>query len=121
VQLRDGRLLLIYSKFTGGVRDASAAHLASRVSTMAARHGPSKMMVVVPNEGTRNVIVGFIESFGRRPDCPLYLRKNSLQDCLPCIRFSTDECEDVGSEPTVMITKTPRSVTTILNNDRVCS
>ena len=34
VTLRDGRLLLVYSKFTGGVRDASTAHLASRVSTL---------------------------------------------------------------------------------------
>jgi sialidase-1 len=117
VQLRDGRLLLIYSKFTGGVRDASTAHLASRVSTDGGRTWSQTDEVVVANEGTRNTASVSLNRLADGRIALLYLRKNSLQDCRPCVRFSADEAK-TWSEPTLLIADDAVGYY-VMNNDRV--
>src|SRR5688500_4899862 len=48
VTLKDGRILLVYTRFTGGRADHAAAELASRVSADNGRTWSDKDEVVVP-------------------------------------------------------------------------
>ncbi|NQT53667.1 exo-alpha-sialidase, partial [bacterium] len=56
VQLKDGRLLFVYTHFTGGGSDHARAHLAGRFSADGGRTWTADDVVVVPNEGTMNVM-----------------------------------------------------------------
>src|SRR6187399_2326094 len=56
VTLKDGRILFVYTHFTGGRLDHAAAHLVSRVSTDGGLTWSDKDELVLPNEGTLNVM-----------------------------------------------------------------
>ena len=117
VQLRDGRLLFIYTKFTGGRSDGSAAHLASRESKDGGRTWSTEDKVVVSNDEAANVMSA---TLNRLPDGRIalfYVRKKHEQECLPIVRFSTDEAE-TWSEPKPIVAD-PLNSRFVLNNDRV--
>ena len=113
--LNDGRVLFVYTHFTGGARDDSAAHLASRESHDGGFTWSDEDVLVVLNEGGCNVMS---VSLVRLPDDRIalfYLRKNSRQDCRPYVRFSDDEA-GTWSGPVPCIAQPGYYV---LNNDRV--
>src|SRR5678815_4446948 len=56
IQLKDGRFLFIYTHFTGGEADDAPAHLASRESRDGGLTWSTNDLVVVANEGGRNVM-----------------------------------------------------------------
>jgi Neuraminidase (sialidase) len=115
VQLKDGRLLFVYTHFTGGTRDASAAHLASRVSSDGGRTWSRDDELVLANEAKQNVMsVSLLRLRGGAIGL-FYLRKNSLDDCRPYLRLSTDEARTWG-EPTLVAASAGYYV---VNNDRV--
>ena len=117
IQLTDGRILFVYTHFTGGGADHSTAHLASRVSSDGGRTWSTKDVVVVPNEGGFNVMSVSLLRLADGRIAMFYARKNSHTDCRPVMRVSTDEAK-TWSEPIVCIPDDEVGYY-VLNNDRV--
>ena len=117
VQLKDGRILFVYTHFTGGGADDSRAHLAGRVSADGGRTWSAEDRVVVRNEGTRNVMSVSLLRLRDGRVALFYLRKNSLTDCRPFVRFSSDEAR-TWSDPVGVIPDDQVGYY-VLNNDRV--
>lgn len=117
IRLADGRLLFIYTRFSGGSSDHDAASLVSRVSHDGGQTWSQEDRPVLDNEGGWNVMsvsllrlqVGRIAMF--------YLRKNSATDCRPLLRYSDDEAA-TWSEPVELIDDDEIGYY-VLNNDRV--
>ena len=116
IQLRDGRLLFIYTHFTGGEGDDANAHLASRESCDGGVTWSANDVVVVENEGKRNVMSVSLVRLRNGEIALFYLRKNSKTNCHPVVRFSRDEAK-TWSAPTEVITNEAGYY--VLNNDRV--
>lgn len=115
--LKDGRILLIYTRFTGGGSDHDQADLVSRVSSDGGKSWSAEDRLVVTNNGGLNVMS---VSLNRLQDGRLalfYLEKNSLTDCRPVVRFSSDEAT-TWSEPVTIIPDEEVGYY-VLNNDRV--
>ncbi len=117
VELKGGRLLLVYTRFTGGGSDHDKADLVSRVSADGGLTWSRKDDLVVANVGGLNVMSVSLLRLQDGRIALFYLEKNSLVDCRPVVRFSSDEAESWG-EPVAII---PDSETGyyVLNNDRV--
>lgn len=116
IQLKDGRILFVYTHFTGGGGDHSAAHLAGRYSSDNGATWTDEDVTVVPNEGDWNVMSVSLLRLADDRIALFYARKNSLEDCRPLMRISTDEAK-TWSEPTVIIDDQVGYY--VLNNDRV--
>lgn len=117
VQLRDGRLLFVYTKFIGGRLDGSTAHLASRESKDGGRTWSTVDKVVVPNTEAPNVMSATLERLQDGRIALFYCRKAHELDCTPMIRYSADEAA-TWSESMPVVTDTLNS-RYVLNNDRV--
>lgn len=117
ITLADGRVMFIYTHFTGGAGDHAAAHLATRTSEDGGKTWTDKDVVVVPNEGEWNVMSVSLLRLADGRIALFYLRKNSTKDCRPVMRLSTDEAK-TWSEPTRIIPDSERDYY-VLNNDRV--
>jgi len=115
IQLKDGRLLFVYTRFTGGGADHAAAYLASRTSSDGGRTWTKDDAVVVPQEGKQNVMSVSLLRLHSGEIALFYLRKNAIDDCRPYLRLSTDEAK-TWSEPTLCV---PPGGYYVLNNDRV--
>ncbi len=116
IRLKDGRWLFIYTHFTTGSGDAAKAYLASRESRDGGRTWSEKDEIVVPNEGGFNVMSVSLLRLQTGGLALFYLRKNSLQDCRPVVRFSRDEAK-TWSDPVECITDEVGYY--VLNNNRV--
>ena len=116
IRLADGRILFVYSHFTGGGGDHSAAHLAGRFSHDDGRNWTEEDIVVVPNEGDWNVMSVSLLRLKDGRIALFYAKKNSLTDCRPYMRTSDDEAA-TWSEPVECIQD--RVGYYVLNNDRV--
>ncbi|MCC7491158.1 MAG: exo-alpha-sialidase [Fimbriimonadaceae bacterium] len=115
LELTDGRLLLVYTHFTGGGADHATAHLASRVSTDQGRTWSDTDGLVLRNEGGQNVMSVTLRRMADDSIGLFYLRKNSGSDCRMYLRRSTDEGATWG-EPTLCM---PEVGYFVVNNDRV--
>ncbi len=116
IELKDGRVLFVYSHFFGGGGDHSAAHLAGRFSSDGGRTWSDEDVIVVPREGDWNVMSVSLLRLASDKIALFYLRKNSLTDCRPYMRISTDEAKS-WSEPKLVIDDEVGYY--VLNNDRV--
>lgn len=115
--LKNGKVLLIYTRFTGGGSDHDQADLVSRISSDGGMTWSSEDRVVVANAGGLNVMS---VSLNRLQDGRLvlfYLEKNSLTDCRPVVRFSNDEGTTWSDR--VAIIPDDEVGYYVLNNDRV--
>ena len=117
VQLKDGRLLFVYTHFTSGGGDHSGAHLAGRFSNDGGRTWTAKDVLVVRNEGKMNVMSVSLLRLRSGAIALFYLRKNSLYDCRPLMRTSSDEAK-TWSAPVEVIGQKDMGYY-VLNNDRV--
>lgn len=117
VALKGGRLLHVYTRFTGGGDDHDAADLVSRISNDGGKTWSGENRPVVANESGFNVMSVSLLRLRDGRIALFYLEKNSHVDCRPVVRFSTDEAE-TWSAPTPII---PDGETGyyVLNNDRV--
>ncbi|NQU54753.1 MAG: exo-alpha-sialidase [Bacteroidetes bacterium] len=115
IQLKDGHILFIYTKFTSGSGDHAKAHLASRISADKGKTWSKEDKVVVTNEGLMNVMSVSLLRLDDGRIALFYLRKNSTTECIPFIRISSDEAK-TWSKPTACIPSTGYHV---MNNDRV--
>ena len=117
VQLTDGRILFVYTRFTGGGGVHDQADLVSRVSTDQGRTWSDEDLIVVANEGQWNVMSVSLLRLADGRIAIFYCRKNSLTDCRPVVRFSTDEAVH-WSDPVEIIPEEQVGYH-VLNNDRV--
>lgn len=117
ITLNNGRILFIYSRYfgpTGG--DHSPAYLASRYSDDGGSTWSSEDVKVVEREGTMNVMSVSLLRLKNGKIALFYLKKNSETDCIPIVRFSSDEAK-TWSEPVSCITD--KEGYFVLNNNRV--
>ena len=114
IELKDGRLCLIYTRFTGGGGDDAAADLAMRTSPDRGQSW-SDDKIMVRHTGGLNVMSVSLLRLGSGEIALFYLRKTSQEDCRPLMCVSTDEAQ-TWSEPTVCITDEVGYY--VLNNDR---
>lgn len=115
IQLKDGRIFFIYTKFTGGSGDHANAHLVSRYSNDKGKTWSNEDVLVVSNEGAMNVMSVSLLRLNDGRIALFYLRKNSTSSCIPYMRISEDETV-TWSEPKRCIDSEGYYV---LNNDRV--
>jgi sialidase-1 len=116
IQLKDGRVLFVYSHFTGGGSDHAAGHLAGRFSSDGGRTWTKDDVVVLPQTGTFNDMSVSLLRLQNGNIALFYARKNSMLDCRPVMRISTDEARS-WSEPIECIQDEIGYY--VLNNDRV--
>lgn len=114
IELADGRLCLVYTRFRGGTSDHAAADLAMRTSSDGGRSW-SEDKIVVPHEGGKNVMSVSLVRLADGRIALFYLRKHALDDCRPVMRISRDEMATLGP-PTMCITDEVGYY--VLNNDR---
>jgi len=115
-QLKDGRLLFIYSRFTSdGPADSGAAYLAARYSRDQGATWTERDETVVGNEGGMNVMSVSLLRLKSGELALFYMRKDSMMDCRPYLRISRNEGK-TWSKPRLTI---PDPGYYVLNNDRV--
>ena len=114
IELQDGRLCLVYTRFTGGAGDHAAADLAMRVSRDNGRTW-SDDEVVVRRTGGLNVMSVSLLRLADGKIALFYLLKTSKEDCRPQMCVSTDEAQ-TWSPPSTCITDEVGYY--VLNNDR---
>lgn len=116
IQLKDGRVLFVYTHFTGGGSDHAAGHLAGRFSSDGGRSWTAEDVLIVPQSGGFNDMSVSLLRLQNGNIALFYARKNSLLDCRPVMRISADEAK-TWSEPVECITDEIGYY--VLNNDRV--
>ncbi|XOV72910.1 MAG: sialidase family protein [Verrucomicrobiota bacterium] len=116
IELRDGRVLFVYTHFTGGSSDHASAFLASRSSNDGGRTWSRENDVVLSNEGGFNIMSVSLLRLNNGDIALFYIRKNSHRDCRPLMRVSKDEAQS-WSEAVEIITDQIGYY--VLNNDRV--
>jgi sialidase-1 len=114
--LKDGRVLFVYTRFSGRADDDHApAALVSRVSADGGATWSDADESVVANEGGMNVMSVSLLRLGDGRLALFYLRKESLEDCRAWMRTSSDEGR-TWSGPTLCM---PEPGYYVVNNDRV--
>ncbi|WP_245729200.1 sialidase family protein [Niabella drilacis] len=115
--LKDGRILFVYSRYTGkNAGDHAPAYLAGRYSSDGGKTWSGRDEVIVTQEGNMNVMSVSLLRLRNGTIALFYLRKNSAVDCIPVVRFSTDEAK-TWTTPVDCITDQKGYF--VLNNDRV--
>ncbi len=114
IELKDGRLCLIYTRFTGGSGDHASADLAMRISADRGRTW-SEDTIVVRRTGGLNVMSVSLLRLAGGEIALFYLLKTSEEDCRPQMCLSTDEAR-TWSPPACCITDEVGYY--VLNNDR---
>ncbi len=117
VELKDGKILYIYSRFTGkSSSDFGSSDLAARWSDDGGKTWTPEDKIVVTNEAATNVMSVSLLRLKSGKIALFYARKNSIADCIPMMRISEDEGKTWGT-PVACITDHPGYY--VLNNARV--
>ncbi len=115
VTLKSGRILFLYTRFHGGADDASPARIVSIYSDDDGRTWSPDFRVEVEITSGANVMSASLLRLRSGAIALFYLLKNSIIDCRPLMRISTDEGK-TWSDPQ-SLTSAPGYF--VLNNDRV--
>jgi len=117
INLRDGRVMFIYSRYIGSsAGDHAPAFLAARFSSDGGKTWTNEDVTIVENEGGMNVMSVSLLRLKNGSIALFYLRKNSTVDCIPMMRISKDEAK-TWSDAIPCITD--KKGYFVLNNDRV--
>lgn len=115
--LKDGRIIFIYSRFYGDSRsDFGSSNLAARYSGDGGETWTQEDKIAVANEGAMNVMSVSLLRLQNGDIALFYVRKNSVNDCIPMMRISRDETR-TWSDAIPCITD--KKGYFVLNNDRV--
>ena len=114
IVLRDGRVLFVYTHFTGGGGDHSSAHLAGRFSDDGGQTWTDQDVQILANEAGMNVMSVSLLRLQTGQIALFYLAKDALTDCRPRMRVSDDEARS-WSDPVECISTVGYYV---MNNDR---
>ncbi len=117
VRLAGGRILFVYTRFTGGSSDHAASDLVSRFSDDGGMTWSRQDQLVVANEGDMNTMSVSLLRLQDGRIALFYMRKHSLTDCRPVLRISADEAKTWG-DPIEIIPDAGKGYY-VLNNDRV--
>ncbi len=114
IELKDGSLCLVYTRFSGGSHDDSAAKIVAKVS---ADGGGSwgEDRVLVEREGEKNVMSVSLHRLDSGEILLFYLVKNSWCDLNMFVRRSEDDLQSVGEKTEVTVADGYH----VINNDRV--
>ena len=96
IQLKNGKILFVYTHFTSGTGDNASAYLASRNSSDKGNIWTEKDEQVIANEGGMNIMSVSLLRLDDGNIALFYLRKNSEKSCIPYMRISTDEAQTWG-------------------------
>lgn len=117
ITLKDGRILFIYTHYTGSSADDHAnAYLAGRYSSDKGKTWTKEDIKVIDQEGTMNVMSVSLLRLQNGDIALFYLKKNSTFDCIPIMRISKDETK-TWSDPKPCIRD--KEGYFVLNNNRV--
>lgn len=117
IDLKDGRILFVYSRYTGkSGGDHAPAFLAGRYSSDGGKTWTTEDQMIVAKEGDMNVMSVSLLRLQNGAIALFYVRKNSEEDCIPMMRISTDEAATWG-DPVPCITD--KKGYFVLNNNRV--
>lgn len=117
IKLNDGRILFIYSHYTGtSANDHANAYLAGRFSSDNGETWSDEDVTIVEQEGMMNVMSVSLLRLQNGEIALFYLVKNSVTDCIPVMRLSHDEAL-TWSDPQPCITD--KNGYFVLNNNRV--
>ncbi|NOR74637.1 MAG: hypothetical protein GQ525_05715 [Draconibacterium sp.] len=114
IKLNNGKILFVYTYFTGGTGDNASAYLAGRYSSDDGKTWTEDDASILQNEGGMNIMSVSLLRLENNKIALFYLRKNSETDCIPFMRISTDEAK-TWSEPIRCIDGNGYFV---VNNDR---
>jgi sialidase-1 len=114
IALRDGRLMLVYTRFTGGTSDDAAADLVARYSADGGLTWSGDEMLL-PREGEMNSMSVSLLRLSSGALAIFYLVKNSLRDCYLSLRTSEDEARTWSER----VRATPGEGYYVVNNARV--
>lgn len=115
IELKDGRILFIFTKFSGK-GDHGEGHLSSRSSSDDGSTWSDRDVDLFRRGGEMNDMSVSLLRLQSGEIALFYLQKNSLLDCRPFMRISNDEAK-TWSDPTPCITDEIGYY--VLNNDRV--
>ena len=107
--------MFAYSHFVGGGGDHDRASIVARFSSDKGRTWTAEDVEIVASEGDWNVMSVSLLRLQDGRIALFYCRKNSLSDCRPVLRTSSDNGK-TWSDPTVCITDEVGYY--VLNNDR---
>lgn len=117
ITLKDGRILYVYSKYTGSSdSDFAPADLAGRYSSDGGKTWTASDQIILKNEAKMNIMSVSLLRLANGQIGMFYLRKNSVDDCVPMMRISGDEGKTWGvPKPCIA----DRKGYFVLNNSRV--
>lgn len=115
LELRDGRLMFAYTRFTGGGDDNATADIAAVYSDDGGLSWSKTPEIIVRNDAAENVMSVSLLRLADGRVALFYLRKNGLDDCRLRMRLSADEAKTWGP-PALAI---PAPGYFVVNNDRV--
>ncbi len=115
LELADGRLMLAYSRFTGGAWDDDSADIAARFSYDRGKTWDAHDVILIPNEGEENIMSVSLLRLEKGEIALFYIVRNSPADSRLCMRKSYDEGKTWGDK-TLCI---PHDGYFVVNNDRV--
>ncbi|WP_145076931.1 sialate O-acetylesterase [Aureliella helgolandensis] len=117
IQLKSGKILFVYSRFTGGMSDHAAAQLVSRSSSDGGRTWSDTERLLVDRGEALNVMSVSLLRLQDGRIALFYLKKTSLADCRPVVCYSSDEAKTWT--PPAEIIPAEHVAYYVLNNDRV--
>jgi len=112
--LKNGLMMFVYSRFTGGTADDARADLAAIFSGDSGKTWSLRWEPVVENEGKRNVMSASLLRLTEGEIALFYLRKNAPDDCVPMMRISLEEGRNWGDA----VPCVTEGGFYVLNNDR---
>jgi sialidase-1 len=114
ISLKNGLMMFVYSRFTGGTADDSRADLAAIFSGDSGKTWSLRWEPVVENEGKKNVMSASLLRLSEGEIALFYLRKNAPDDCVPMMRISREEGRNWGDP----VSCVPEGGSYVLNNGR---
>ena len=115
LELRDGRLMFAYTRFTGGGDDNATADIAAVYSADSGLSWSKVPEIVVKNDAVENVMSVSLLRLADGRIALFYLKKNGLDDCRLWLRLSSDEAKTWSPAALTM----PAPGYFVVNNDRI--
>jgi len=114
IELKNGLLMFVYTRFTGGAGDDAGAELAAIYSGDRGKSWSLRYEPLIANEARQNVMSVSLVRLPEGEIALFYLRKNGPEDCVPVLRISKEEGRN-WSDAVSCVTEDGYYV---LNNDR---
>jgi len=119
IELKNGKVMFIYSHFYGGKGDNAPAFLAARYSDDKGENWTDRDEIIIEKEGNENVMSVSLLRLKNGEILLGYMVKNSFQDCKYYIRKSKDEGKLWSNKILVTNKEFEEGNYFVVNNDRI--